>query len=226
MNIKETLKQLNFKERVLEVIILMIGLVIAHFGVTLFLLAELGTDPFNVFVQGIFRTLGRLTGWSFLTHGRTHMVLCFIIIISLLFIDKSYVRIGTILCMIFGGPIIDIFNALLGPLFSGEISLAARIVVNAAGCIILAYGMTIVIKSEAGTGPNDLVAIVLADKLKKKFSLVRIIVDLFFALAGFALGGTLGLGTVICAFLVGPAAGVFLPINGRIISKIKEQTLK
>lgn len=226
MSIKETLKQINFKQKGLEVIILMIGLVIAHFGVTLFLLAELGTDPFNVFVQGIFRTLGRLTGWSFLTHGRTHMVLCFIIIISLLFIDKSYVRIGTILCMIFGGPIIDIFNALLGPLFSGEISLAARIVVNAVGCIILAYGMTIVIKSEAGTGPNDLVAIVLADKLKKKFSLVRIIVDLFFALAGFALGGTLGLGTVICAFLVGPAAGVFLPINGRIIFGIKEKALK
>lgn len=226
MSIKETLKQINFKEKGLEIIILMIGLVIAHFGVTLFLLAELGTDPFNVFVQGIFRTLGRLTGRAFLTHGRTHMVLCFIIIISLLFIDKSYVRIGTILCMIFGGPIIDIFNALLGPLFSGEISLAARIVVNAVGCIILAYGMTIVIKSEAGTGPNDLVAIVLADKLKKKFSLVRIIVDLFFALAGFALGGTLGLGTVICAFLVGPAAGVFLPINGRIIFGIKEKALK
>jgi uncharacterized membrane protein YczE len=36
------------------------------------------------------------------------------------------------------------------------------------GCIILAYGMTIVIKSDAGTGPNDLVAVVISDKTKKK----------------------------------------------------------
>ncbi len=28
-----------------------------------------------------------------------------------------------------------------------------------AGCLILAFGMTIVIRSQAGTGPNDLVAV-------------------------------------------------------------------
>jgi len=218
--------KIHWKERILEILILMVGLLIAHFGVTLFLLAELGTDPFNVFVQGIFRTLNHLTGWSFLTHGRVHMVLCFLIIVLLLRIDRSYIRIGTIFCMIFGGPIIDMFTALLSPLFSGEMSLFLRILVNAAGCVILAYGMTIVIKSEAGTGPNDLVAIVLADKLKKRFSIVRILADVCFAGTGFLLGGTLGLGTVICAGLVGPTAGLFLPINGKMISAIKKNILK
>ena len=80
-------------------------------------------------------------------------------------------------------------------------------------------------KSEAGTGPNDLVALVISEKSKIKFAPVRIIVDILFAATGFWLGGTLGLGTVICAFVVGPGAGVFLPYNEklikRIISKIK-----
>ena len=40
--------QRTVKEWIQRVIILMVGLVIAHFGVTLFLLAELGSDPFNV----------------------------------------------------------------------------------------------------------------------------------------------------------------------------------
>ena len=35
--------------------LLMIGLAIAHLGVTLFLLADLGADPFNVLIQGLFR---------------------------------------------------------------------------------------------------------------------------------------------------------------------------
>ena len=37
------------KEWALRIVILMTGLVIAHLGVTLFLLSDLGSDPFNVF---------------------------------------------------------------------------------------------------------------------------------------------------------------------------------
>ena len=35
------------------------------------------------------------------------------------------------------------------------------------GCVILAAGMSIVINSNAGTGPNDLVAVILSDKIEK-----------------------------------------------------------
>lgn len=111
------------------------------------------------------------------------------------------------------------------PVLNPFLTLPFRIFINIAGCAVLAYGMTIVIKSEAGTGPNDLVALVISEKSKIKFAPVRIIVDILFAATGFWLGGTLGLGTVICAFVVGPVAGVFLPYNEklikRIISKIK-----
>ena len=66
------------------------------------------------------------------------------------------------------------------------------------GCGILAFGMTIVIKSQAGTGPNDLVAVVISDRTRWKFGPVRIAVDMGFALTGFLLGGTVGVGTLIC----------------------------
>jgi len=207
----------NLKEVVYRVIILFIGLVIAHLGVTLFLLADLGADPFNVLIQGLYRTVEAV---SFLTHGRVHMVICFLIIIVLLFVDRSYVKIGTLVCMFCGGPIIDFFNMILEPLFAGDVSLVVKVIVNILGCVILAYGMTIVIKSEAGTGPNDLVAIVISDKTKVKFSIMRVIVDICFVGIGFLLGGKLGIGTVICAFVVGPVAGVFMPVNEKIIKKI------
>ena len=89
-----------------------------------------------------------------------------------------------------------------------------------AGCVILAFGMTIVIQSKAGTGPNDLVAVVISDKTQWKFGVVRICVDVCFALAGFLLGGTVGLGTIICAFLVGPAAQIFMPLSGKICAGV------
>ena len=208
------------KELCVRILILFVGLTVAHLGVTLFLLADLGADPFNVLIQGIFRATGQIPGWPIHTHGNTHIAICFLIIVVLLIVDRSYIKAGTILCMIFGGPIIDVFTAILEGPFQSVDSLTVKILVNGLGCIILAFGMTIVIKSDAGTGPNDLVAIVTADKLKKNFGMVRIITDVTFVLIGFLLGGSIGIGTLICAFLVGPVANIFLPIHEKWISRL------
>lgn len=128
--------------------------------------------------------------------------------------------------MFCGGPIIDFFTWILSPLVANGVGLILRVIINCLGCVILAYGMTIVIKSEAGTGPNDLVAIVISDKTHKKFSVIRVTVDLCFAVLGFVMGGTIGIGTLICAFIVGPVAGVFMPLNESVINKIIRQSIK
>ena len=182
---------------------------------TLFLQSDLGSDPFNVFVQGLFRGIP-WPAFAAMTHGRTHLLVSLVILLVLLAVDRSYVGIGTVLCMALGGPIIDVYTLWLSPVIHGGLPLPLRLALLVAGCVILAFGMTIVIRSRAGTGPNDLVAVVLSDKLRKPFGPVRIGVDLTFALVGLALGGVVGLGTVICAFLVGPAAQLFFPISQRL----------
>lgn len=205
---------MNLSKKLKQIVLLIIGLSIAHLGVTFFIQADLGADPFNVLIQGIFRSVPwpDALNWS---HGRTHMMICFVIIIILLCTDKSYIRLGTIICMILGGPIIDIFTILLGAYINNTLPIAVRILVLVAGCVILALGMTIVIKSEAGTGPNDLVAIIISDKSHKPFGIIRILTDCFFVVIGFLLGGTFGLGTIICAFVVGPVAQIFMPYAER-----------
>lgn len=50
--------------------------------------------------------------------------------------------------------------------------------------------------------------------------IIRLVVDGVFAVIVFALGGVLGAGTIVCIALVGPVAGVFLPINEKMINKI------
>ena len=213
----------GIKEWTVRVLILLLGLCIAHLGVTLFLLSDLGSDPFNVFVQGLFRTGQRITHWAFLTHGRTHVAVSLLIVLVLLAVDRSYLKIGTALCMLFGGPIIDFFTWLLGGLGIGEAGLAVKIAVLILGCCILASGMSLVIRSEAGTGPNDLVAVVISDKTKWRFGIVRIATDVCFVLIGFLLGGKFGVGTVICAFLVGPVAEFVMPASARIVKVCLEK---
>lgn len=214
------MKQKELRNWVVRVLLLLCGLTIAHLGVTLFLQSDLGSDPFNVLIQGLYRFLPLP---EFITHGNVHIAVSFFIILVLLFVDRSYILIGTLLCMILGGPIIDVFTFLLGGLINNESAMILRFLSLVLGCIILAFGMTIVIKSNAGTGPNDLVAVVLSDKSKKPFGKVRIAVDVCFAVVGFALGGTLGLGTIICACLVGPIAQIFMPISEKFCNSCLER---
>lgn len=208
------------KTKIIRVIILFVGLIIAHFGVSLFLLANLGSDPFNVMIQGLSRTIADVTTSPLITHGNTHMAVSILIIFVLLFVDRSYIKIGTLICMFCGGPIIDIFNMVLGSVITPESAMAVRVISNVLGCVILALGMSVVIKSDAGTGPNDLVGVVISDKTKKKFSIIRMMVDACFLVCGWLLGGVVGIGTVICLFLVGPVAGFFLPRSEKVIYRI------
>lgn len=207
------MKPTSMSEFIKRLLILFLGLTIAHLGVTLFLLSNLGSDPFNVLIQGIANLLP-------LSHGTCHQIMCFLIVGILLLIARSYIKTGTFICMFFGGPIIDFFTYLLGGIINDSSSMIIRYVSLVLGCFILAFGMTIVIKSEAGTGPNDLVGVVLSDKTKKPFGICRVIVDFSFVLIGVLLGGVFGIGTIVCAFLIGPIADRFLPVSEKIVLRL------
>lgn len=206
----------KLRESLVRLGVLFVGLIIAHLGVTLFILADLGADPFNVLIQGL-RLLVIRTRFLTPTHGTVHMCVCFLIILILLIVDRSYVKIGTIVCMFCGGPIIDFFTWLLQGLGIGQAGLPVKIPVLILGCGVLAFGMSIVIRSEAGTGPNDLVAVVISDKSGIRFGIIRVVVDFCFVLSGFLLGGKFGIGTIICVFLVGPVAEYCMPYAASLV---------
>lgn len=195
-------------------LILLIGLTIAHLGVTLFLLSEMGTDTFTVFIQGLSRTFG-------LSVGTMHVIILVLLMILMLVFTKGYIKPGSVVCAFCGGPIIDIFTWMFGDYINAGSDMMVRVFSMVAGCIILALGMSVVINSNAGTGPNDLVAIILSDKLPSmEFRWVRVGCDIFFVALGWILGGTVGVGTVVAVFLTGPLVQFWLPKTRKIVCRI------
>lgn len=194
--------------------LLTLGLAIAHLGVTLFLISELGSDAFTVLAAGLAHTLG-------LSVGLCHSGIQALLIVLMLLFAKGYIKTGSFVCCLLGGPIIDGFTWLLGGLVSAASPMYQRLLVMLLGCVILSIGMALVISSDAGTGPNDLVAVILADRLPRfQFRTVRVCCDLLFILTGWLLGGTVGIGTVAAAFLVGPVVQLFRPIHRRWIDRL------
>ncbi len=199
------------KDWAIALAFLFLGLTVAHLGVTLFLLSELGTDPFTVFIQGLSVVFG-------LTVGTVHVIVLCVLMAAMLLTTKGYVKPGTVVCAFCGGPIIDLFTWLFGNYINGGSPMGGRILSMLAGCVILSAGMSIVINSNAGTGPNDLVAVILSDKIERvEFRWVRVACDLFFVVLGFLLGGTVGVGTIAAVCLTGPLVQFWLPITGKLV---------
>lgn len=204
----------SVKEWVVRIILLVIGLIIAHLGVTLFVVSELGSDTFTIFVQGMANIVG-------ISLGTMHVITLCILTVLMLIFAKGYIKIGSIVCATCGGWIIDFFVWLFDGRISADSAMIVRIVVMLLGVVILSAGMSLVIKSDAGTGPNDLVAIILTDKLKKfQFRTVRIGCDIFFTTCGFILGATVGIGTVAALVLVGPVVQWFMPKSEKVVEKV------
>lgn len=197
--------------------VLLVGLIIAHLGVTLFLLSALGTDTFTVLVEGLAATVG-------ITIGTCHVAVCILLMVVMAVTTKGYVKPGTVACAFCGGWIIDLFMWIFGDSISAASPIALRVAAMVLGCVILSFGMSLVIKSNSGTGPNDLVAIILSDVINRRwrvaFRWVRIACDILFVAAGWLLGGTFGVGTVVAIALTGPVVQFFLPISGKLIHKL------
>ena len=193
--------------------VLLAGLIIAHFGVTLFLLSNLGSDPFTVLVQGI----STLTGFGI---GTCHVAMLVLLLAVMLIFTRGYVKPGSFVCAFCGGWIIDFFLWVFSGKIGADSPLWLRIVCMVAGCIILAFGMSVVIGSRSGTGPNDLVAMILSDKVGSRIHLqfrwVRLLCDAVFVAIGWALGGVVGAGTLVAVLLTGPVVQLFLPFSSRI----------
>ncbi len=194
--------------------VLFVGLTIAHLGVSLFLISQLGSDPFTVLIQGIATAVG-------LSIGTCHVIALVLLMGVMLVATKGYVKPGTIVCAFCGGWIIDLFLWIFGDMVTEQSPMAIRLAVLVAGCVILSMGMSIVIKSNSGTGPNDLIAIILTDKVGKfPFSRVRMTCDVAFTLAGFLMGGVFGVGTIVAVVLIGPTVQFFLPRSEAVIAKL------
>lgn len=203
--------QRTLKEWIKAIAVPILGLIIAHLGVTLFILSDMGTDPYTLLITGITKTIQRLI-YPDIIFGAVHMGVTFLLMGIMILTTKGYVKPGTVVCTFLGGPIIEIFKWLLKDHINADSSVLVRTISMVLGCIILAAGMSIVINSRSGTGSNDLVAIILSDKIPNiEFRWIRIVIDFTFVIVGYVLGGRFGVGTLVAVLLVGPFAQFWLP---------------
>lgn len=195
-----------------KILILLLGLTSISFGASIFILSNIGSDPFNVLMQGLSNT-------GELSIGQFNIIVSFISAIIIFFLDKQYIRIGTLIAIVTLGTMIDLSIYLLKPLFSLNFHYVVTFTSMVIGNIFIAFGVAVVYGAKIGMVPNDALPLIISNKLNLPFKWVRIIYDSTAVVFGIMLGGVFGIGTVFCALATGPLIAMFIPYVESIINK-------
>lgn len=196
-----------------KLIVAMAGLIICGIGVGIFLYSSLGVDPASVFELGIGNVFH-------ISYGTSAAAINVVILVIVFFLDKSYINIASILAIFGIGYTADLINFVLGIFLKGEQHIIIRLVMIVIGLLVMSTGIAAYIRADLGVGAIDLVSEIISDKLKISYRGVRVAADVVFVAVGFALGGAVGIGTVLAAFMTGPAIQFLRPYVYKFTDKI------
>jgi uncharacterized membrane protein YczE len=179
---------------------LVVGLFLFALGIVLQLQSDLGLSPWDVLSQGI-------SDQTSLSFGTANIVIA-IVVLAVAWALGAQIGVGTVANAILIGLFIDGLTR-LEPIESlaGQ-GIGAQIAMLAGGIVLVSLGSGFYIGAAMGAGPRDSLMIVGARRTGVRIGIVRAAIEISVGVVGFALGGTVGIGTIAFAFGIGPAVEV------------------
>ncbi len=192
----------------------MAGLAFFGFSLGLVVRADLGLAPWDVFHQGVSQQLG----WSL---GTVIVATSFVVVVLWIPI-RERPGIGTLANAVLVGIWVDVSLWILPEVLS---SLVLRFVVLAVGIAVNGVATGLYIGARFGSGPRDGLMTGLAAR-GYSVRVVRTIIEAIVLISGFALGGSVGLGTVLFAVAIGPIAHQAIPFFTRFTTTSNKESVK
>ena len=198
---------LNFKPKISTFIFLCIGLSLFGLGEGLIMISYIGNSPWQVLAQGI--SLYANFSIGFITF------LISISVLSLWIFLGQKPGMGTFLNAIIIAAMIDLSIAFI-PTPDLYIS---KFLMLVCGVLLVGFGSGLYLIANLGPGPRDGLMTGLQKKTNLPIAAVRAFIEITVATVGWYLGGTLGEGTLLFAFGIGPAVALGLFLVSRSYAK-------
>jgi uncharacterized membrane protein YczE len=178
---------------------LLVGIVLLGTGIAMMVRARLGLAPWDVMHQGIARRTGLSIGVVIIGLG---------LLILLLWIPlRQRFGIGTVINTLTVGLVADVALGVIA--VPGQLGLRWLLLLG--GLLVGAFGMALYIGAGLGPGPRDGLMTGIAAKGFPIWA-VRTVLELVALVVGVALGGDIGVGTIIFAFSIGPLGHFFIEL--------------
>lgn len=190
-----------------------LGVVICGIAVGMFKFAALGVDPFQSLMSGLDAVIP-------IRFGTLYMLANAALLLFALLLDRTKIGIATLINLFLLGYIVEFSQGVCGRLMP-EASLTLRLVILIVAIVILCLSSSLYFTADLGVSTYDAVALVWSQRQNRiPFALCRVISDLvcvscaivLLAVSGAGIKGILGsvgIGTVITAFFMGPLIAYF-----------------
>jgi uncharacterized membrane protein YczE len=182
---------------------LVTGLVVFGIGIGLMAQAGMGLGPWEAFHQGIARLTGLQLG--------TVSILLGIPILAAWYPLGERPGAGTVLNIVLIGAATNVAISVV-PAPSEQ---PAQLLMMLAGVVTIAVGSGLYLAADLGPGPRDGLMTGLHLRFGWSIRRARTAIEVTVLIAGFLLGGTIGLGTVVFALGIGPLVQVSLRVFDR-----------
>ncbi len=199
-------KPLNFKPKLSTFFYLCIGLGIFGLGEGLLIISYTGASPWSVLAQGISLNVGFSIG----------LVTFFVSVFALslwIFLDQKP-GIGTVLNIIIIAAMIDFSIAFI----ETPESYLSKLIMAIIAVLLVGLGSGIYLIANLGPGPRDGLMTGIQRKTNFPIAIVRAFLEITVVSIGWYLGGTVGIGTLLFAFGIGPAVALGLFMVKKIFS--------
>ena len=180
---------------------LLLGLIGYGFSMAMMVRAELGLDPWDVFHQGLALRTPMSIGVASAVVG-VAVLLAWIPL-------RNRPGVGTVANVIVIAVTVDAGMAILHV----PTSLPARIAMMVGAIVLNAISTVLYIGAGLGPGPRDGLMTGLVRRTGRSVRLVRTTIEVTVVSVGWLLGGTVGVGTVLYAFGIGPLVQFFVRIT-------------
>jgi len=170
--------------------------------------SDLGLGPWDVLNQG----LSERTPLSF---GAANIVVALVVLV-LAWSLGARIGPGTVANAVLIGVFVDLMLRLDFVERLSSQPLPARVALLAGGILLVGLGSGLYIGAALGAGPRDSLMLVGARRTGARLGIVRTVLEIAVAAVGFALGGTLGIGTLAFALGVGPAVELGFAVLARL----------
>jgi len=191
----------RMKEKKIRILMTITGVLVAGFSVGMFNFSAFGMDPFQVFAHGVWKHMP-------IGFGTFYMILNLIMLIFIFFIDRRKIGLGTVINIFLLGYVVEFSSWFLDARFPNP-SIMVRGLFLIVGIIILCFGSSLYFIGDLGVSTYDAVALILSEKKVARFQYCRIGSDLICTIIGYLLGATVGVGTLVTAFFMGPIIAFF-----------------
>ena len=188
-------------EKTRRILMTVCGITLNGIAVGMFNFSDFGMDPFQVFAHGVWN----LTSIGF---GTFYMILNLILLAAMFFMDRAKIGLGTFINLFLLGYVAEFSGWVWDTLFPHP-GLALKCVFLVAGVLLVSLAAALYFTADLGVSTYDVIALYLDAHTRFQFQYLRITTDVICVVIGFFLHATVGIGTVITAFFMGPVIAFF-----------------